>query len=246
MLKRVLVLCLCLVAVACGDAEESDFEAPNNGFVGPDGVETMPDAGQEDANEEDAVEAPDVVEEEIMEPPPELPKPEFVVLTSFGGELAVTSTGLRDTFVFDGQERTSSVEVSLKAEGFEICVVVVRPTFAEFGYGSPRNRAFGTVLVNLGGGEILTDECGWDQQHVLTELSALGLAEFGFAEARFEEDRPGLDVYTEVTWPVEGFANRVDAGRGQAFFIDPNSGQVNTSSSIQPVPGTLFPGLYTW
>jgi hypothetical protein len=50
------------------------------------------------------------------------------------------------------------------------------------------------VQLDLGVGPILTDGCGWDDAHILARLATMSPAEVGWMRARFEEDRPYLDM----------------------------------------------------
>ena len=91
---------------------------------------------------------------------------------------------------------------------------------------------------------MLSDQCKWDDAYILQEIhNQFGQVEIGFAQARFAEDRPYLDVFldAEQTFP-NSTANITLAGAGVAWALAAD-GSVG-SMMVEPAPGTLMPAVY--
>jgi hypothetical protein len=199
-------------------------------------------AGDGDGDADASVDTPDAAIEPDATPEP---TPAFTVGGTFSFQLAINDAGIRRTFAVDGTEFFSVIVLSLTEEGADdSCNLVLAPSFDEFSTASPSNRFFGTVIIAPGASEILDDQCGWDDAHMLAELTELGTLEVGLAQARFEEDRPDLDVYfdREAGLP-NSTANIVFAGAGIGFAMDEN-GAVDEATLVEPTGGTFIDGLY--
>ena len=176
--------------------------------------------------------------------PPE-PRPAFTAGTSLGGQLAVTDTGLRATFTIQGTEYLSVVNVGLTETATDKhCGIKLSPKFVTFGSSSTSTRQFKTVVIDLAGSTMLEDGCAWDDAYVLQKLGDIfGNYIVGFAQARFTEDRPYLDVYLNASKGLgSGTASIVRAGAGSAYAMAAD-GSV-TETLVQPAPGTLLPAVY--
>jgi len=176
--------------------------------------------------------------------PPE-PRPAFTAGTSLGGQLAVTDTGLRATFTIQGTEYLSVVNVGLTETATDKhCGIKLSPKFVAFGSSSTSTRQFKTVIIDLAGSTMLEDGCAWDDAYVLQKLGDIfGNYIVGFAQARFVEDRPYLDIYLNATKGLgAGTASIVRAGAGSAYAMAAD-GSV-TETLVQPAPGTLLPAVY--
>ncbi len=176
--------------------------------------------------------------------PPE-PRPAFTAGTSLGGQLAVTDTGIRATFTIQGTEYLSVINVGLTETATDKhCGIKLSPKFVTFGSSSTSTRQFKTVIIDLAGSTMLEDGCAWDDAYVLQKLGDLfGNYIVGFAQARFVEDRPYLDIYLNATKGLgAGTASIVRAGAGSAYAMAPD-GSV-TETLVQPAPGTLLPAVY--
>lgn len=210
-----------LVIAGCGGDGENDGVDANGGEADAGAVDAPPDATPE-------------------------PMPAFRVAPWLSGSLAIDDVGLRETFRVGTQTYYSYVSLSLLTEGGPQagCAVLLRPRFVAFDYGSPSNRQFKTLLLDPAGSMILEDRCGWSDSHILQGLGAIGTIEVGFAQARFAEDRPYLDVFLDGdAWLPSDTASivRVGSGTGSAMAED---GTVNESVRVEPAPGTLTRGLY--
>ena len=65
----------------------------------------------------------------------------------------------------------------------------------------------------------------------------------GFAQARFAEDQPNVDVFLDAEQPFpNSTANIVLAGGGTAYQMGADGSVVQVT--VQPAAGTLVPALY--
>ncbi|MFN0246036.1 MAG: hypothetical protein ACKV2T_03955 [Kofleriaceae bacterium] len=211
-MKPTVVASLCLALAAC--ATEGEM---------PDPMES-PDAGMPE------VDAP-------LPPPPE-PKPEFTAGSQLGGQLAIDETGIRPSFYIEGVEYLSVIPVGLtNTATMESCTVQLFPKFVAFGSASTSTRQFKTVVLDFAQATILQDGCGWDDAHILAGLAArFGNYIVGFAQARFAEDRPYVDVYLNAANGLGNqTANITRAGGGTAFAMDA-AGNVS-ETIVEPTPG---------
>jgi hypothetical protein len=180
-----------------------------------------------------------------IDAPPVEPKPEFTASASFGGMLAIDDAGIRASYKSGGQMLPSFVAVSLTQTGSTTsCGVKVKPAFTSFSTGSTSTRSFKTVLIDLSMSSMFEDGCKWDDAHVLAKLhEQFGIYEIGFAQARFTEDRPWLDVFLDAdkTFP-NSTANITHAGGGAAYGMAADGTVGN--QMVEPLPGTLLPALY--
>ncbi|MBA3456858.1 MAG: hypothetical protein H0T42_27460 [Deltaproteobacteria bacterium] len=177
--------------------------------------------------------------------PPVEPKPAFTAGTSLSGQLAVTSTGIRETFTIQGAEYLSVVNVGLTETGTENhCGIKLSPKFATFSSASTNTRQFKTIVIDLAGSTMLEDNCKWDDAYILQRLGDIfGNYVVGFAQARFTEDRPYLDIYLNASKGLgAGTASVVRAGAGSAYAMAAD-GSV-TEVMVQPTPGTLLDAVY--
>jgi hypothetical protein len=189
----------------------------------PDPMDT-PDAGPPE------VDAP-------LPPPPE-PTPAFTASSSIGGQLAIDEAGIRETFFIEGVEYLSVINVGLtNTETMQNCGVTLFPKFVQFGSSSTSTRQFKTVVLDFAQATMLKDNCGWDDAHILAGLSTrFGNYIVGFAQARFAEDRPYVDVYLNATNGLGNSTSSItQAGGGTAFAMDA-AGNVS-ESVVEPTPG---------
>lgn len=178
-----------------------------------------------------------------MDAPPK-PKPNFTANSSISGQLAITDTGIRPTFTQGGQQYVSMVSVSLTAAGASTsCGVTIGPAFVAFGSGHTSTRNFKTVILDFAASTMLQNQCGWDNDWVLQQLGVyFGNYSVGFAQARFAEDQPNVDVFLDAASGFGDTANIVYAGGGTAYAMD--AAGVISDTVIQPTPGTLLTGAY--
>lgn len=173
------------------------------------------------------------------------PKPVFRADAFITGQIAVDDAGMRETFKLDGTAFFSHISLSLTEEGATTsCRFVIKPAFVAFDTVSTSTRFFKTVMYDVATSTVLLDECGWDDAYVLAEVkNQWGLAEVGWIQARFAEDRPNLDVIIDADKPFGDSANitRVAAGVGFAMAED---GTVDGNTLVEPPQGTLIRGLY--
>lgn len=177
--------------------------------------------------------------------PPAEPKPAFTANSSLGGQLAITSTGIRETFTIGRVEYLSVVSVGLTETGTDKhCGIKLSPKFVTFGSSSTSTRQFRTVVIDLAGSTMLEDGCKWDDAYMLQKLGdTFGNYIVGFAQARFTEDRPYLDVYLNATKGLgNSTASIVRAGGASAYAMAAD-GSV-TETLVQPAPGTLVDAVY--
>jgi hypothetical protein len=176
--------------------------------------------------------------------PPE-PKPAFTASSSIGGQLAIDEVGIRQTFTFQGTQYVSVVVASLTETATnKNCGVTIAPTFVQFSSASTSTRQFKTVVLDFATASVLEDKCGWDDAYILATLAEqYGHYIVGFAQARFAEDRPDVDVFLDADKPFANqTANIVYAGGGAAWSMAAD-GTV-TETRVEPTPGTLVRGLY--
>lgn len=205
-----------LVPLVCLAACDTEGE-------GPDPME-MPDAG--------------MVEIDAPLPPPPEPTPAFTAGSSIGGQLAIDDVGIRASFRIDGIEYLSVVDVGLvNTATMQSCGVKLFPKFVQFGSASTSTRQFKTVVLDFAQATILQDGCGWDDAHILAGLATqFGNYIVGFAQARFAEDRPYVDVYLNAANGLGNqTANITRAGGGSAYAMDA-AGNV-TETMVEPTPG---------
>ncbi len=171
-------------------------------------------------------------------PPPPEPTPAFTASSSIGGQLAIDEVGIRPSFFIDGVEYLSVINVGLtNTETMESCGVVLFPKFVQFGSSSTSTRQFKTVVLDFAQATMLEDNCGWDDAHILAGLSTrFGNYIVGFAQARFAEDRPYVDVYLNATNGLGNSTSSItQAGGGMAFAMDA-AGNVS-QAIVEPTPG---------
>jgi hypothetical protein len=176
--------------------------------------------------------------------PPE-PRPAFTTSNTIGGQLAVTDTGLRETFTIDGQQYLTVINVGLTETGTDKhCGLTLNPKFVAFGSSSTSTRQFKTVIIDLAGSTIIEDGCHWDDAYMLEQIGATyGNYIVGFAQARFVEDRPYLDTYLNASRGLgASTASIVRAGSSSAYAMAAD-GTVS-QTLVQPAPGTLLPAVY--
>lgn len=215
-MRRALVLIA--VVAGCGTDPEAPGDAQGTAIDAIDGTDAAVDA------------------------PPE-PMPVFRVSTVHG-VLAVDDAGIRSQFRLDGVMRSSTFEVNLTAEGATSwCKVSLTPVSTGFAVRSTSTRRFKVVLLDPGAGPVIADECGWDDAYMLQRLATLGPVEVGWMQARFEEDRPQLDLYNGGPWLPAGTASMIYAGAVNGFAMAAD-GTATTSVRVQPLQGTLDPGVY--
>ena len=176
--------------------------------------------------------------------PPE-PKPAFTTSNSIGGQLAITSAGIRETFTIEGTEYVSVLNVGLTETATDKhCGLKLSPKFVTFSSASTSTRQFKTVVIDLAGSSMLEDGCHWDDAYMLQQIgTTYGNYVVGFAQARFTEDRPYLDVYLNATKGLgSSTASIVRAGGASAYAMAAD-GSV-TETLVQPTPGTLLDAVY--
>jgi hypothetical protein len=218
-MKRASVMFPILLAAACGGSSDPEPAGPDAGTL------PMADAA-------------------LDAPPPE-PKPAFTASSSIGGQLAIDDVGIRSTFTVQGQQYVSVVVVSLTETATnKNCGVTLAPTFVQFSTASTSTRQFKTVVLDFATATVLEDKCGWDDAYMLQQLAEqYGKYIVGFAQARFTEDRPFVDVFLDAEKPFANqTANIVYAGGGRAYAMAAD-GTV-TDMMVEPAPGTLVRALY--
>ena len=219
-MKRLSVLCI--LAACGGGGGNSPDAAPH-----PDGP------------------APDMAPPDM--PPPE-PKPDFVVDGIVTGQLAIDDAGIRATFLTNGQPGISFLTMFLTETGATTgCEFTIAPKFAMFDTGSTSTRQFKTVVYDVAGSTVVEDKCHFDDAYVLAQVQAQwGTVEIGFAQARFAEDRPNVDVFYDATITFPGNSdNIVRAGGGRGFAMAAD-GTVDSTKIVEPTPGTLLPAVYVF
>jgi len=190
--------------------------------------------------------APDASAPAIDAPsqPPE-PKPAFSASPYMSGTLAIDDAGIRASYLATGTPMPSRLSFSLTETGATTsCSITVKPHFVMFSTASTSTRYFKTVVIDVAASEMLDDKCKWDDAYVLAEIAnQFGNVEIGFAQARFTEDRPYLDVLLDAdkTFP-NSTANITLTGAATAYALDAN-GNVGFTM-VEPAPGTLVPALY--
>ena len=196
-----------------------------------------------EAPDDDSAVAPDAAIE-IDAPPPE-PKPAFKAGESIGVNLAVDDVGIRKTYKSGSVEKPSYVAVSLTDTATNTsCSVKLEPKFVGFGHASTSTRQFKTIIIDFAGSTVIEDKCMWDDTWITSKLDEqFGHYQVGFSQARFAEDRPGLDVFLDAD---KGFSNSTanityaGAGTAQAITADGTL----TLMTVEPAPGTLVPAVY--
>ena len=180
-------------------------------------------------------------------PPPE-PMPAFIVDGFTTGQLAVDDTGVLATFTVQGQVIPSHIDLFLTATGAtSSCTFTIAPAFVAFDTGSPSNRFFKTVRYDVAASTVLLDECHFDDAYVLNEVkNQYGLAEVGWARARFDADRPNLDVFLDADMTFPGQTDSIVRAGGGAGFAMAADGTVDGNTLVEPVGGTLDRALYQW
>ncbi len=175
---------------------------------------------------------------------PAKPKPQFTAQYEIGGQLAITDTGIRPTFSSGGSQYPSIVQLSLTAANATTsCGVTLAPAFVGFGSAHTSTRTFKTVELDFATSQVVQNNCGWDEAWIASQLGVeFGTYVVGFAQARFDTDRPNVDVYFDAASGFGDNANIVAAGGGTAYQMM-DDGTV-TQTVIEPAPGTLLPGAY--
>jgi hypothetical protein len=197
-------------------------ESPDSDVAGPDAAVAQPDAYV----------APE-------------PKPAFKAGESIGVTLAIDDNGIRPTYKSGSAEKQSLVTVSLTETGMTTsCSVSLAPKFVAFGYSSASNRQFKTVIIDFASSTVVDDKCKWDDAWITSKLDEqFGHYEIGFAQARFAEDRPGLDVLLDADKTFSNStASFTYAGAGTAYSMTADGAQ--TFTMVEPAPGTLVPAVY--
>jgi hypothetical protein len=207
---------------------------------GGGGQGSSPDAAPGD-NDDANVDPP------IDASPPE-PMPAFTVDGFTSGQLAVDEVGVRPQFIVNGQAALSHINLFLTEAGTQTsCVFAIFPSFVAFDAGSPSNRTFRTIQYDVATSTVVADECGWDDAYVLAEVKAqYGLAEVGWARARFDEDRPGLDVFFDAVMTFPGQSDSIVLAGAGAGFAMADDGTVDGNTLVEPIGGTLDRALYQW
>jgi hypothetical protein len=178
-------------------------------------------------------------------PTPPEPTPAFTAGSSIGGSIAIDDAGIRPTFSINGVLYPSQITVSLtETATSRSCGVTLDPKFVTFSYASTSTRQFKTVVIDLAASTMLEDTCGWDDAYILQQLGdRFGTYIVGFAQARFAEDRPYVDVYLNASKGLgNATASIVRAGGGAAYQMAADGSVVEVT--VQPTPGTLLPALY--
>lgn len=200
-------------------------------------------AGDDDNGDLPATDGPMV--DATIDAPPE-PMPTFGV-QGISGYLAIDDSGVRVEYRLNGVAQVSSLTVHLFDPDVSDshCEITMPPTFTGFVIRSTSFRRFKAVQLDLGVGPILTDGCGWDDAHILARLATMSPAETGWMQARFEEDRPYLDLYTGGGILPEDIAAQINPGSVLGYAMDA-AGNARTAELVQPLPGTLLPGVYMY
>lgn len=188
----------------------------------------------------DPMDMPDggVAEVDAPLPPPPEPSPEFTAGSEIGGQLAIDEVGIRPTFLIEGAQYLSVVSVGLtNIATMQSCTVKLFPHFVQFGSSSTSTRQFKTVVLDFAHATMLEDGCHWDDTHILAGLATrFGNYIVGFAQARFAEDRPYVDVYLNAS---NGLGNQTAsitrAGGGTAYAMD--AAGTMTETIVEPTPG---------
>lgn len=170
-------------------------------------------------------------------PPPE-PAPAFTASSTISGQLAIDESGIRPSFFISGGEYLTVVNIGLTDPATDTsCTVKLRPHFVQFGSASTSTRQFKTVVLDFAQAEMLEDGCHWDDAHIFATLAArFGNYIVGFARARFDEDRPWVDVYLNAANGLgNSTASITRAGGGAAYAMDA-AGNV-TETMVEPTPG---------
>jgi hypothetical protein len=180
-------------------------------------------------------------------PPPE-PMPAFIVDGFTTGQLAVDDVGIRDTFTAGGQMFLSHIDLFLTETGAtQSCMFSIRPAFVGFDQGTPSNRFFKTVQYDVAASTVLVDQCHFDDAYVLAEVkNQYGLAEVGWARARFDSDRPNLDVFLDADKTFPGQTDSIVRAGGGVGFAMAADGTVDEATLVEPVGGTLDRAVYQW
>jgi hypothetical protein len=204
--------------------------------------------GDDDSGNLPGTDAPsaDATVDAAVDAPPE-PMPAFRV-AHISGDLAVDDNGIRADYRFNGVARVSSLTLSLydPDDGAgDYCHVTMTPVFVGFVIRSTSFRQFKAVQLDLGAGPILTDDCGWDDAHMLARLATMSPAAVGWMQARFEEDRPYLDLYNGGGILPEDIAAQINPASVLGYAMDAD-GNARTGELAQPLPGTLVPGVYQY
>jgi hypothetical protein len=182
-----------------------------------------------------------------IDAPPE-PKPAFVADGFVTGQLAIDDAGIRASFTIGGQPALSFIKLFLTETGAsQSCEFVIAPKFVMFDFGSTSTRQFKTVMYDVAGSTVVEDKCHFDDAYVLAEVTKQwGAVEIGFAQARFVEDRPNVDVFYDAVNAFPGQSDTITrAGGGRAFAMAPD-GSVDQTMIVEPTPGTLLPGAYVF
>ncbi len=171
-------------------------------------------------------------------PPPPEPKPEFTAGSELSGQLAIDEVGIRPTFLIEGAQYLSVISVGLtNTATMQSCTVKLFPHFVQFGSSSTSTRQFKAVVLDFGQATMLEDGCHWDDAHILAGLATrFGNYIVGFAQARFAEDRPYVDVYLNASNGLGNqTANITRAGGGTAYAMDAAGNM--TETIVEPTPG---------
>ena len=189
-------------------------------------------------------ETPDAAPPMVDAPPPE-PKTMFTASEYVDGDVAIDDSGIRATYTKSGTQHTSQVLVSLTPMGkTDSCTVTLAPKFVMFGSSSTSSRQFKTIIIDFANSTVLDDKCHIDDAWITSQLDAqFGHYIVGFAQARFTEDQPYLDVFLDAdkAFP-NSTANITRAGGGSAYGMTADG--TITFTMVQPTPGTLLPALY--
>lgn len=192
--------------------------------------------------QEATIDASESIDAQAVDAPPE-PMPVFRI-SSVQGVLAIDDAGIRSRFRLDGVQRPSTFDVNLTAQGATTsCKVSLTPVSMGFATRSTSTRRFKVVLLDPGAGPVIADECDWDDAYMLQRLATLAPVEVGWAQARVETDRPRLDLYKGGPWLPSGTASMVYPGAVNGFAMA-EDGTATTTVRVQPLPGTLDPGVY--
>lgn len=173
------------------------------------------------------------------------PTPAFVADGFITGQIAVDDAGMRDTFIVNGQTVPSHIDLSLTEQGASTsCRFIIAPAFIKLDTISTSTRFVKSVQYDVATSLVLLDECHWDDAYVLAEIkNQWGLAEVGWAQARFAEDRPNLDVIIDAEKPF-GDTDTITRVAGGVGFAMADDGTVDGATLIEPAQGTLIRGLY--
>jgi hypothetical protein len=190
-------------------------------------------------------EAPDAAVDAGIDSPPPEPKPMFAASPYLGGNLAIDDVGIRATYKKGAVEYKSNILVSLTEAGkMTSCSVTLAPSFVSFGSANTSTRSFKTVVIDFAHSTVIDDKCKWDDAWIASQLDEqFGHFIIGFAQARFTEDQPYLDVYLDADKPLpNSTANITMTGHGTAYAMNPDGGV--TFTQVQPAAGTLLTALY--